>query len=64
VGEVVFHRDAGNKQVIKVGVGEREATQHLIYKALEGLGGVAETERHAKELKKAKRSGDRGLRDV
>ncbi len=36
-----------NEDIVQIGKRESETTEHLVDKALEGLGGVSEAERHA-----------------
>ncbi len=40
-----------SEDIVQIGKREIEATEHLVDKTLEGLGGVSEAERHACEFK-------------
>ncbi len=61
---MLFFILAGDKNVVNIGTSVVETAQDTIDKALEGLGGIPQPERHSGEFKRAKRSGNGRFRDV
>ncbi len=55
---------AGHQDVVQVHKGKVQSSADVVHQALEGLSGVAQTKRHAEELKEVERSDDGSLGDI